>query len=87
MDFKRLSMFKYLKRKHVSGAEVSDEESQIPQPSMSKGKVSDVKKKNHLYRELSSHWLYMDWRRRLSTSFVHRWWGKSLATQLWPQPS
>ncbi len=32
-------MFKYLKRKHVLGEEVSDEESQIPQPSMSKGKV------------------------------------------------
>ncbi len=37
-------MFKYLKRKHVSGEEASDEESQIPQSSTSKGKVSDVKK-------------------------------------------
>ncbi len=45
-------MFKYLKRKHVSGCEVSDEESQIPQPSISKGKVSDVKKKNHLYSDI-----------------------------------
>ncbi len=43
-------MFKYLKRKHVSGEEVSDEESQIPQPSASKGKVSDVKK-NCLYSD------------------------------------
>ncbi len=37
-------MFRYLKRKHVSGEEVSDEELQIPQPNTSKGKVSDVKK-------------------------------------------
>ncbi len=37
-------MLKYLKREHVIGEEVSDEESQIPQPSTSKGKVSDVKK-------------------------------------------
>ncbi len=43
-------MFKYLKRKHVSGEEVSDEESQIPQSSTSKGKTSDVKK-NRLYSE------------------------------------
>ncbi len=43
-------MFKYLQRKHFSGEEVSDEESQIPQPSMSEGKVSDVKK-NHLYSD------------------------------------
>ncbi len=43
-------MFKYLKSKHVSGEEVSDEESQIPQPSTSKGKVSDVKK-NRLYSD------------------------------------
>ncbi len=43
-------MFKHLKRKHVSGEEVSDEESQIPQPSMSKGKVGDVKK-NCLYSD------------------------------------
>ncbi len=40
-------MFKYLKRKHVSGEEFSDEESHMLQPRMSKGKVSDVKK-NHL---------------------------------------
>ncbi len=43
-------MFKYLKRKRVSGEEVSDEESQIPQPSTSKGKVSDVKK-NRFYSD------------------------------------
>ncbi len=41
-------MFKYLKRRHISGEEVSDEESQIPQPRTSKGKVSGVNK-NHLY--------------------------------------
>ncbi len=41
-------MFKYLKRKHVGGEEVSDEESQIPQPSTSKVKVIDVKKKSPL---------------------------------------
>ncbi len=44
-------MFKYLKRKHVNGEEVSDKESQIPQPSTSKGKVSDVKK-NRLYSDI-----------------------------------
>ncbi len=38
-------MFRYFKRKHVNGEEVSDEESQIPQPRTSKGKGSDVKKK------------------------------------------
>ena len=43
-------MLKYLKRKHGSGEEVSDDESQIPQPSTSKGKVSDVKK-NRLYND------------------------------------
>ncbi len=43
-------MFKYLKRNHVSGEEVNDEESQISQPSMSKGKVGDVKK-NCLYSD------------------------------------
>ncbi len=43
-------MFRYLKRKHVSGEEVSDEESQIPQPSTSKGKLSDVKK-NRVYSD------------------------------------
>ncbi len=43
-------MSKFFKRKHVSGEEVNDEESQIPQPSMSKGKVSDVKK-NCLYSD------------------------------------
>ncbi len=37
-------MFKYLKRKHVCGKEVSDEESQILQPSTNKGEMSDVKK-------------------------------------------
>ncbi len=56
-------MFKYLKRKHVSGDEVSDEESQTPQPSTSKGKVSEVKK-NRLNSELSGHRLYMDWRKK-----------------------
>ncbi len=40
-------MLKYLERKHVSG-EDSDDESQIPQPSTSKGKVSDGKKKSPL---------------------------------------
>ncbi len=54
-------MFKYLKRKHISGEEVSDEESQIPQPNTSKGKVSDVKKKkNRLYRDTYLAWPYMD---------------------------
>ena len=43
-------MLKYLKRKHGSGEEDSDDESQIPQPSTSKGKVSDVKK-NRLYND------------------------------------
>ena len=43
-------MFRYLKRKHDSGEEDSNEESQIPQPSTSKGKVSDVKK-NRLYND------------------------------------
>ncbi len=43
-------MFKYLKRNHVSGEEVNDEESQIPQPNTCKGKVSDVKK-NRLYSD------------------------------------
>ncbi len=38
-------MFNYLKRKPVIGEEVSGEESQIPQPSTTKGKVRDVKKK------------------------------------------
>ncbi len=38
-----------MKRKHVSGEEVSDEESQIPHTSTSKGKVSD--KKNCLYSD------------------------------------
>ncbi len=33
-----------MKRKHVIVEEVSEEESQIPQPSTSKGKVNDVKK-------------------------------------------
>ncbi len=42
-------MLKYLKRKHVSG-EDSDDESQIPQPSTSEAKVSDVKK-NVLYND------------------------------------
>ncbi len=37
-------MFKYLKRKHANGEEVSDEESQIPQPSTNKRKVIDVKR-------------------------------------------
>ncbi len=77
-------MFKYLKRKHVSG-EVSDEESQIPQPSTSKGKVSDVKKFTFTVTviwPLALHELektvYF-----LCGLFV----GKSLPTQLWPQPS
>ncbi len=36
-------MFNYLKRKHVSGEEENDDESQTPQPSTSTGNVSDVK--------------------------------------------
>ncbi len=43
-------MFKHLKRKHVSGEAISDEESQIPRPSTSKAKVSDVKK-NRIYSD------------------------------------
>ncbi len=45
-------MFKYLKRKHVSGEENCDVESQVPQPCTSKGKVSDVKK-GRLYSDTS----------------------------------
>ena len=41
-------MLKYLKRKHGSGEEDSDDESQTSKPSTSKGKVSDVKKKSLL---------------------------------------
>ncbi len=79
-------MFRYLKRKHMSGEEDDDNESQVPQPNTSKGKMSDVKK-NRLYNELSGHFLYMDWRRKLSTSYVYCLWGKTSLTHLWPQPS
>ncbi len=43
-------MFKYLKRKHVSGKDVSDEELQLTQPNTSKGKMIDIKK-NRLYSD------------------------------------
>ncbi len=76
-----------MKRKHVSGEEVIDEESQIPQPSMTKGKVSDVKKKIALTVRviwpLALHGLEKKTVQFLCALFV----GKSSPTQLWPQPS
>ncbi len=77
-------MFKYLKKKHVSGEEVSDEELQIPQPSTSTGKLSDAKKIDFtvtviwplaLLDKKTVHFL--------CALFV----GKSSPKQLWPQPS
>ncbi len=80
-------MLKYLKREHVIGEEVSDEESRIPQPSTSKGKVSDVKKKFAftvtVVWPLALHGLEKKTVHFLCALFV----GKSSPTQLWTQPS
>ena len=79
-------MLKYLKRKHGSGEEDSDDESQIPQPSTSKGKVSDVKK-NRLYNDsylaIGFTWTGEE-KCPLPLCIVCE---KSSLTQLWSQPT
>ena len=79
-------MLKYLKRKHGSGEEDSDDESQIPQPSTSKGKVSDVKKiafTMTVIWPLALHGLEKKSVHFPCVLFVE----KSSLTQLWFQPS
>ncbi len=79
-------MFKCLKGKHVSGEEVSGEESQVPHPGTSKGKVSDVKKKKIAFT-VADVWPLDSYLEKktvhlLCALFV----GKNSPTQLWPQP-
>ncbi len=71
---------------HISGKEVSDEESQILQTSTSKGKVSDVKK-NRLYSD-SYLAIGFTWTGEEDCPLpLFMFVGKSSPTQLWPQPS
>ncbi len=70
-------MLKYLKRKHASGEEDTDDESQIPQPSTSKGKVSDVNKKIAFTVTVIWPLALHELEKKLFTSFAYCLWEKA----------